>query len=649
MIFDPAGDETAFARRRDELVTEFETWVRASRSGVDVSLASGDASTLFDWKFGYEDGDLSRWLTADLYGFLIEWCPRKVSGPAELLATIPEHVGLVMEFLGSTGLLSRNSHTPQALSEYAVGLQQDFQTQMASPANFGMAKSIFASLGVDDPTSLDPGQLEQLIGQFNALPLDQRKAITDPAMQQSFQRPYLGTIQLPEPDELLAAAMSAPLLTVFDRLADHFATGRTLTKTGALTVADARALAELLETGEEPVVENGQHSHRRRTAQNYPEVGLWVEWASAAGVLRKHRGKLVVVAKWTHRRRTDVVATVVAAAVQLVQAGPLGLSQRYYLRNDRLVDDHVFVILLRAAQSAEQQFADVLAILTEAAESEASEHYPGHLVTALDQALTRLAQAGVITQTGVETEQGDYGFWQRRATGSFRITALGLVVVSQLADDSGADLVRLAPPSQLSVDDLVALADHVESSEVWWSNVTGFLDVQPSVDEVTDRVAELIVGLSVVSPLTTSVILANVPADELDRWEPGLRRLAAGEMTHGTDVEETVRLLALHGLDLHGLAEPDTPADQLLRAGLVTAGLICADSGATFAADLATQDNADETAAELIADVSRLLPPYALELLTALGTHYPQKRIAKAARKELFRVRSKLAAAGRAH
>lgn len=654
MTFDPASDETAFYRRRDELVTEFETWVQTSRTGIDPSSAAVDAATLFDWKFSYLDGDLSRWSIADLHEFLIEWCPRKVSGPADLLAGIPEHVGLVMEFLGSTGLLSRAGHSAPALSTYAVGLQQEFHAEMAAPANFGMAKSIFASLGAEDPTSLGPEELESLIAQFNDLPMDQRRTITDPAIQRMTQPPYLGTIQLPEPGELLASALAAPVLAAFDRLAEYFATARTLNKGGSITVADARGLAALLGTGEEPVVDDGHHSFRRRTAQNYPEVTRWVDWASQAGVLRKHRGKLVAVAKWSRGRRDDAIGTVLAAAAALLTTGPLTLSSRFYFRHDQLVDDHAFAILLHAARSGDQQFADVLAMVTDAAEDDGGEHYPGHLHGALHQLLARLSQAGMITQDGIEWEPGKYGWSERRATGTFAITPLGIVVVGQLADETGAELVQMPAPSRLTVDDLATLASNVDSSETWWRAVSRFFDALESPDRVTASVAGLVVRLSAVSPLMMSTITSTVPADQLERWEPGLRRLATATAdvaaTDATEIDETVRLLALHSLDLHGLVdEQDSPPDELLRAGLVAAGLVCADDGAAFVATIAAHEHAAETASDLIVDAARLLPPYAPDLLDAIGRHFPDKRIAKAARKELFRVRSKIAAAGQTH
>ena len=646
MTFDPAADETAFFQRSDELATQFETWVRASRIGVDPPAASGDASMLFNWKFSYADGDLSRWNTADLQEFLIEWCPRKVSGPADLMATIPENVGLVMEFLGTTGLLSRDSPPPRVLSQYAAGLQDEFQTQMASPANFGMAKSIFASLGVDDPTSLGPDQLEKLIAEFNDLPQNLRRSITDPAVQAMAEPQQLGTIQLPEPGQLLASVLAAPMTVAFERLAEYFATGRTLTKGGAITVADARVLAELLETGEEPVADDGHQSFRRRTAQNYPAVMLWVEWATWAGVLRRHRGKLVVVAKWVRSCRGDAIGTIVAAAADLVMTGPLALTTSFYLRNDELVDDHAFAILLEADRSGPQQFADVLEVISDATAAEDDDQYPGIVRSALDRLLARLTQAGVVTQTGVEAEPGEYGFLQRRASGTLTITALGTAVIGQLAKVTGANVILIPAPSQITVDELSTLARVVDSPEVWWRSVGGFLDALPSADHVEASIVELVTRLAASSHLMMGTVLARIPEGERDRWEPGLRRVASGPapaLTVGRD--ETVQLLVLHSLDQNGLVNNRDSPDELLRAGLTAAGVFCAEDAATFATDLSANDGGAETAVDLIADVARLLPPHASDLLDAIGRHYPDKRIAKLARKELFRVRSKLAAA----
>jgi hypothetical protein len=73
--------------------------------------------------------------------------------------------------------------------------------------------------------------------------------------------------------------------------------GRRLTQTGRLTLADARELAALLETGDEidPVV--GRRVFRTRSSEDLRGLNLVLAWARTAGLLRVERGRLVPVKK----------------------------------------------------------------------------------------------------------------------------------------------------------------------------------------------------------------------------------------------------------------------------------------------------------------------------------------------------------------
>ncbi|MCA1675566.1 MAG: hypothetical protein LC799_26415 [Actinobacteria bacterium] len=79
MRFAP-GDEDAFYERRNELLEEFQGWLTSSRL---TGAEPGYAEVALDWKWGYQDGDLGRWTVTDLEEFLLGWCPRKLSVPAE--------------------------------------------------------------------------------------------------------------------------------------------------------------------------------------------------------------------------------------------------------------------------------------------------------------------------------------------------------------------------------------------------------------------------------------------------------------------------------------------------------------------------------------------------------------------------------------
>ncbi|WP_328956034.1 plasmid pRiA4b ORF-3 family protein [Kitasatospora purpeofusca] len=73
--------------------------------------------------------------------------------------------------------------------------------------------------------------------------------------------------------------------------------GRKLTQTGKVTLADARALVTLLETGDtiDPAI--GDRTFKTKSSQELYHLNLLVEWAKAARLLRVTGGRLVPVKK----------------------------------------------------------------------------------------------------------------------------------------------------------------------------------------------------------------------------------------------------------------------------------------------------------------------------------------------------------------
>jgi hypothetical protein len=74
-------------------------------------------------------------------------------------------------------------------------------------------------------------------------------------------------------------------------------TGRKLTQTGRMTLADARALVELLDTGDrmDPVI--GDRTFKTKSSEELYHLTLLVEWAKAAGLVRAAGGRLLPVKK----------------------------------------------------------------------------------------------------------------------------------------------------------------------------------------------------------------------------------------------------------------------------------------------------------------------------------------------------------------
>jgi len=102
--------------------------------------------------------------------------------------------------------------------------------------------------GVD---TTDPAELEAWMARFNDRPEAERhRLLPDSAFSGPPARRSLPPVAVPSEDDVATSKESAPVLAMFRDLAAYVGTGRKLTQKGHLTLADARALVELLGTGD---------------------------------------------------------------------------------------------------------------------------------------------------------------------------------------------------------------------------------------------------------------------------------------------------------------------------------------------------------------------------------------------------------------
>ncbi len=181
LIVDAAADEERFHQLMDQLLGEFEQHARASYPPDGVVWENGDfvASTMLQWKGGYDDGRLGRWTQADLAEYLLDYFPRKVSADEETLAAVPECVRAFLIFLAVRGSLS--GEPLEQLEEACEELRDEFLECAHDGSNWGLAKSMLAQMQAEGIDPSAPGALDAWIEDFNARPYQQRDALLGPA------------------------------------------------------------------------------------------------------------------------------------------------------------------------------------------------------------------------------------------------------------------------------------------------------------------------------------------------------------------------------------------------------------------------------------------------------------------------------------
>jgi hypothetical protein len=181
LIVDAAEDEQGFHRLMDQLLEEFEQHARESYPSDGVVWENGDfvASTMLQWKGGYDDGRLGRWTQADVAEYMLDYFPRKVSADDETLAAVPECVGAFLGFLAARGSLSGDPL--EQLEEACEELRDEFLESAGDSSHWGVAKSMFMQMQAEGIDPSAPGALDAWIEDFNARPRDRRDAIIGPA------------------------------------------------------------------------------------------------------------------------------------------------------------------------------------------------------------------------------------------------------------------------------------------------------------------------------------------------------------------------------------------------------------------------------------------------------------------------------------
>ena len=138
---------------------------------------------------------------------------------------------------------------------------------------------------------------------------------------------------------MTAAVASVRALRQVAAMTRWVGAGRKLTQTGQLTMADARHLVALLETGDEidPVI--GKRVFRTRSSADLSGLAIVLAWTKAAGLLRVVRGQLVPVKK--NQRLLDQPTALWTAMFAVVdQLGPVICPSRWIasLLNDNFAD-----------------------------------------------------------------------------------------------------------------------------------------------------------------------------------------------------------------------------------------------------------------------------------------------------------------------
>lgn len=613
-------DERGFAAAAEELVEGYREWAAAMGAEVDPE----DARIALDWKFSYADGRLTRWDTADLGEFLLDWCPRKVSLPSSAMTPFVRSVGTFFTFLAARGLLAGSG--PEQLRRFCERNVGRFTRAMADTSRHGMAKSLLGGLGgLDDLVDGSPESLDELRRRIEGLSPDTVDELL------AGEPPTLGPVRTPSDDERVSSATHAPILRQMRLLHRSCAApGRALTQKGNLRLADARELVELLETGDplEPVYGS------LRSATELPGLAWLVEVALAARVVRRLKGRLVAVAAWEALGPLEALDRLVDAGLVVGLGGPPpGIAAweqvAYAVETGWAV---LLTELIEAEVDGEAaDLDDAVAGVSEAV------GYPEFAVepilaemngSRIRRQVHRLQQLGVLTQDDVERIVDHHGL-RRETAGSARLTPAGVAIAVRLLEQVGVTVSTRPDPVRASARELLALVDQLPP-EQWhpdvrtWAATRGDDAAGEFGAELADGGREATLVLAVLSHLGELFddAAAVTVVEQLlgGRWD-GL----------------AVTWLAAHGVARYAEADP---ARALVGAVDVLAVALDVD-GPEAVIETFGPGATQESSLAALERMWRLDHDRVAEVLEVIGRHHPQKVVAKHARKMLAKYRSR--------
>ncbi len=613
-----AGDEEAAHAARDRLVARFERWLDDHPEYARAE--AGDVDLVLGWKWGYADGDYGRWTRAEVDDVLLDHLPRKLSASADAAASIPQSLAAFVRFLDAEGLLDTTGDPADAVADRALAQQRAFLDAMDDPANFGMAKSLFSSLGLDGDDLPDLAALDAAMARFNDLPFDQRGEILglgDPAPGEldEVELPPLPLRGTPGAEAIESLAGDVPLLRRVDAFAAALdQAGAKLTKAGNLTIADGRRLVAATGVGD--------RVDGVRSTTELPELFAVGQVAQRAGAVEVAGNRLRPADGWANEPAGVRWQRVVDAAVQAGAATlTFGARIPMPIQLADLADAmalHLLALLWIADEPVPTEtFVDMM---VEAASLDMPLRGAARLVggddtrstcrARIDDVLATLGQAGVVATEGDDrVALADAAPFLTGPT--LRDAGFGVLLPHDVA---GLDAAAL-------IDALTERGDDVATSApVWASARTAGGAAHELVAELVARPepARVMVGFSVLQHLGPEAI--DAARGLTDGPLAGHAWLFLADQGAADYDDVPPDLVVQTGVDLFlAVSDLDSPAGVVeMLLGNLPAG-----EHTTFI-DMLTRTNHPKTG----------------ELLELLGRHHPDKKTAKHARKAMHRWRS---------
>jgi|GEM_PF-768866 len=638
LTFDPE-DHDGFTTARDDLLDQFIAWLqdRAGLSADEADEVATDASLALDWKFGYNGGSLVAWRLADLGEFLLEWCPRKLSVDPPDARSLPGSMASLVSFLDDAALLEAGSAGVREVAEAMAAVEEEFVAAMGDSSRFGLAKSLFAGVTASGVDLEDEGAVQDWIDDFNAQPLGDRGRVIPDTAFGGGPPLRLPAIAVPADDDVRRSKAAAPILATFAALARYVGDGRKLTQKGNIALADAKALVEVLGTGDPVDEQIGERTFATRSSTELRGLQFVFVWAKKAGIIRVSRGRIVATkaglalsdnpAGWFDRA-VDSLFDLGVLSAQRTAGGWLAWPAVNVLLDDQVVA--LLVSLYVAQTPVELESLSVTAadvVLDEfkfpgLPEGSAQRRVGNDIIDIVD----ALALAGLLRRMDTDAPE-DPDITRRRPGGVVELTDAGIATVRRLLGAMGVDVPAAGRFADASAHELLAGSD---TGDV--ASFRAEFEMWKRARTPARAAADLAAAVRDLDDAPQRILALALMGEDVEASAPHVRDLANDLGTRGFAQCWLVDHGLVASVELFDRDDLDSFVDVLTNR-LIAGGPDSLIVALAMAGDIEQQ-------MAVLEGTWRAPSTATTSLLDAIGTLHPDKRISKAARKALFKRRS---------
>jgi len=618
----------------DAALDGFRRWM-TTKPGGDPDVAPGEMRPLLDLMRDYlglgRPADLG---PGDLEELLLDIYPRKITvlDRADTEDTIPA-VRDFLAYLGERGEMPAG--TVRALERELDGIAPRFADAVMDPSNWGMARSLVQAMVADGIDLDDQAAMNRWIAGYNSrlggpggeldyeddedLDLDLKEALGLPDQ--------MPPMRLPAVTELAELVRHAPMMSHLRRLAGWLGAGRAVTEDAELAAGDAaEAAAELgldvpgLEylwpiALDAEFVELDEDETRAIPGES---AQAWVEgddedvfdiWEMVFALVLDTRLDVAAPPDSPGSEELDFYGHGALLAVMLFLARPDGLP---------------------VAEASEAIREGATGELPPARAQKAWQSWVG---AHGDPALLLLGQMAELGAAQIsDADDGPVA----------RLTPLGLAAIRTQLADSGVEIPLLPASEQMTAAELIAMAEGA-SEEEFTAETAAWL-----THRTAESAARELLAVAAESDPASRILAVGVVVTELgDSAEPVWRDALGQVALRGY---ARAALATMPDGEAAGL-EPDEDLAWVITDALAAQGWDDLSDDAEHDPRVLVRQLSETIPAgqELVAFelIARVPHPAAADVLTVIGRHHPDKKIAKLARKSGYKASTRQAARGR--